>query len=339
MVSSFQNRIIVGSILFFGILLVGTLGFHWIEGWGLLDSFYMTAITVTTVGYGEVNPLTQGGRLFTLFIIFTGVGAVFYILTAITQLVVEGQLRELMGRRHLQRQIRHLNNHYIICGYGRIGAMVVDMLHEQNVDTVVLETSEEITRRLEEKGQHYVLGSATEDEGLMAAGIERAAGLVATVSSDSDNVFIVLSAKQIRPNLFVIARATELGTERKLKRAGADKVVSPYFIGARRIAQTVIRPSVADFVDLTFHGGDMGLQMEELIIGEGAELEGLALKDTGIRQKFDMIILAVKKADGTMLFNPAADTVIAVGDTLITLGTHESMKELGVVLHSPAPNH
>ncbi len=326
----------VGSILFFGVLIIGTLGFHWIEDWSLLDSLYMTAITVTTVGYGEVNPLSPGGRFFALLIIFTGVGTVFYILTAMTQLVVEGQLRELMGRRHLQRQIRHLKNHYIICGYGRIGALVADMLREQNVDTVVLETSEDITRRLEERGQHYVLGSATEDEGLIAAGIERAAGLVATVSSDADNVFIVLSAKQIMPNLFVIARATELGTERKLKRAGADKVVSPYFIGARRIAQTVIRPSVADFVDLTFHGGDMGLQMEELELGEGAELAGLPLKDTGIRQQFNMIILAVKKANGTMLFNPEADTIIEVGDTLITLGTHDSMKELGVVLHSPS---
>jgi voltage-gated potassium channel len=333
--SSFKNRITVGSVLFFGVMLAGTLGFHFIEGWNFVDSLYMTAITVTTVGYGEVNPLSPEGRFFAILIIFTGVGTVFYILTTFTQLVVEGKIREIMGRRSLQRQIRHLKGHYIICGYGRIGALVADMLREQEVDTVVLETSEEITRRLEERGQHYVLGSATEDEALLAAGIERAAGLVATVSSDADNVFIVLSAKQIRPDLFVIARATELGTERKLKRAGADKVVSPYFIGARRIAQTVIRPSVADFVDLTFHGGEMGLQMEELEIGEGAELAGLALKDTGIRQKFDMIILAVKKANGTMLFNPAADTVIEVGDTLITLGTREAMRKLGAVLHTP----
>jgi voltage-gated potassium channel len=325
----------VGASLFFGVMLGGTLGFHWIEGWSLLDALYMTTITVTTVGYGEVNPLSPEGRFFAIVVIFTGVGTVFYILTALTQMVVEGKIREIMGRRSLQRQIRHLKNHYIICGYGRIGALVADMLREQDVDTVVLETSEDITRRLEERGQHYVLGSATEDEALMAAGIERAAGLVATVSSDADNVFIVLSAKQIRPNLFVIARATELGTERKLKRAGADKVVSPYFIGARRIAQTVIRPSVADFVDLTFHGGEMGLQMEELELGEGAELAGLALKDTGIRQNFDMIILAVKKADQTMLFNPEAGTVIEVGDTLITLGTREDMKKLGAVLHTP----
>lgn len=333
--SSYKNRILVGSTLFFGVMFGGTLGFHLIEGWGLVDSIYMTAITVTTVGYGEVNPLSPEGRFFAIIVIFTGVGTVFYILTALTQMVVEGKLREIMGRRTLQRQIRHLKGHYIICGYGRIGALVTDMLGEQGVDTVVIETTEEITRRLEERGQHYVLGSATEDETLFAAGIERAAGLVATVSSDADNVFIVLSAKQIRPDLLIIARATELGTERKLKRAGANKVVSPYFIGARRIAQTVIRPSVADFVDLTFHGGDMGLQMEELEVGEGTELAGLALKDTGIRKNLNLMIMAVKKANETMLFNPEADTVIEVGDTLIALGTRESMKKLGAILHSP----
>ncbi len=333
--SSILKRITVGTILVLMVMVGGTLGFHWLEDWSLLDSLYMTAITVTTVGFGEVSPLSQSGRVFTMVLIFTGVGTVFYILTSLTQMVVEGKIRQIMGRRSLQRQIRHLKNHYIICGYGRIGALVADMLHEQDVDTVIVETSEDITRRLEERGQHYVLGPATEDEVLLAAGIERAAGLVATVSSDADNVFIVLSAKQIRPDLFVIARATELGTERKLKRAGANKVVSPYFIGARRIAQTVIRPSVADFVDLTFHGGDMGLQMEELEVCEGTELAGLPLKDTGIRQKLNLIIMAVKKTNDQMIFNPEADTVIEVGDILIALGTRESMKKLGAILHSP----
>jgi voltage-gated potassium channel len=249
-------------------------------------------------------------------------------------MVVEGKLRQIMGRRSLQRHIKSLKDHYIICGYGRIGALVSDMLAEQQVETVVLETSEAVTRRLEDKGRYYVLGSATEDEALLSAGIDRAAGLVATVSSDADNVYITLSAKQIRPDILVIARAVEMGSERKLRRAGADKVISPYFIGARRIAQAVIRPSVADFVDLTFHGGDMGLQMEELWVGEGTSLAGLALKDSGIRRDLNLIILAVKKADQHMLFNPDADTVIEVGDTLIALGTRESLEKLGRILNS-----
>ncbi len=317
------------------ILLAGALGYHLIEGWGFLDALYMTVIGVTTVGFGEVHPLGPAGRVFTMVMLFTGVGTVLYILSAMTQTVVEGKLREVMGRRSQLRQIRALKGHYIVCGYGRIGALVTDMLRENGQKVVVVESSEEITRYLEEERVLYVLGSATEDETLFAAGIDRARGLVATVSSDADNVFIVLSAKQIRPDLLVIARATEPGSERKLKRAGADKVVSPYFIGARRIAQTVLRPSVADFIDLTFHSSDIALQMEELKVGRGTELAGLALKDTGIRQKLNLIILAIKKADGAMTFNPGADTVIDAGDTLIALGTRGSMLKLAEMLGHP----
>jgi voltage-gated potassium channel len=328
------KRLVIGSVLGLLVLVGGTAGYMLVEDWSFWDSLYMTAITVTTVGFGEVHPMTPGGRGLTLAVMFTGVGVIFYLLTTLTQMVVEGKLRQIMGRRSLQRHIKSLKDHYIICGYGRIGALVSDMLAEQEVETVVVETSEAVTRKLEDKGRYYVLGSATEDEALLSAGIDRAAGLVATVSSDADNVYIALSAKQIRPDILVIARAVEMGSERKLRRAGADKVISPYFIGARRIAQAVIRPSVADFVDLTFHGGDMGLQMEELWVGEGTSLAGLALKDSGIRRDLNLIILAVKKADQHMLFNPDADTVIEVGDTLIALGTRESLEKLGRILNS-----
>lgn len=314
------------------VLAGGTAGYMLIEGWDFHDSLFMTITTVATVGYGEVHPLSRAGELFSMALILVGVGSVLYFLTMITQWVVEGKLRQVMGRRSLERKIRSLKDHYIICGYGRIGAQVADMLAEKNVGMVVIDTSEDATRRLEAAGIHYVLGSATEDESLLAAGIDRARGLVATVSSDADNVYIVLTAKGMRPDLFIIARATEPGSERKLKRAGADKVVSPYFIGARRIAQTVLRPSVADFIDLTFHGSDLALQMEELVVGQENELVGVSLKESGLRQKLDLIILAIKKADDRMIFNPPADTVIDRGDTLIALGPHESMLKLGRML-------
>lgn len=310
----------------------GTVGYMLIEGWDFHDSLFMTITTVATVGYGEVHPLSRAGEIFSMALILVGVGAVLYFLTMITQWVVEGKLRQVMGRRSLERRIRSLKDHYIICGYGRIGAQVADMLAERDVGMVVIDTSEDATRRLEAAGIHYVLGSATEDESLLAAGIDRARGLVATVSSDADNVYIVLTAKGMRPDLFIIARATEPGSERKLKRAGADKVVSPYFIGARRIAQTVLRPSVADFIDLTFHGSDLALQMEELVVGPQNELVGVSLKESGLRQKLDLIILAIKKADDRMIFNPPADTVIDRGDTLIALGPHQSMLKLGRML-------
>ena len=314
------------------VLTTGTVGYVAIEGWSFLDAVYMTIITVTTVGYGETNALSPAGRVFTIFIIIIGVGLVLYLLTQITQMVVEGKLRQMLGRRHLVRGIRAMRDHYIVCGHGRIGSLVVDLLHDRGIPVVVVDNDREVTLRLEDEQIPYVLGAATEDENLLAAGIERARGLVATVSSDANNVYIVLTAKGIRPDLFVIARATEPGSERKLKRAGADKVVSPYFIGARRIAQTVIRPTVADFVELTFHGSDMALQMDELKVEPTAELAGLALKDSGIRQKLDIIILSIKKADGQMLFNPNADALIEVGDTLIVLGRRDATDKLAKML-------
>jgi voltage-gated potassium channel len=252
----------------------------------------------------------------------------------LTQVVVEGKLRQILGRRTLERHIRELKDHYIICGYGRIGHMVADMLREQSLPIVVIEQHQRAIRRLQENNIPFVEGSATEDEALFHAGIERAKGLVATVSSDADNVYIVLTAKGIKPDLFVIARSTEPGSEIKVKRAGADKVVSPYFIGARRIAQTVLRPSVADFVELTYHSTDKSLRMEELKIGPQTEINQVALKDSGIRAKFDLIILAVRRDDGRMIFNPAADTIISHGDTLVAMGTHESLVGLGQMLDS-----
>ncbi|MEW5914442.1 MAG: potassium channel protein [Thermodesulfobacteriota bacterium] len=324
-----SRRIKMALALVVGVLLFGTLGYHLLENFSWLDALYMTVITVTTVGYGEVRPLGTSGRIFTMVLIGSGVGTIFYILTAATQFMVEGRLREILGRRSVERAIGSLKDHYIICGYGRIGALVCEMLLEAGRQVVVIDSNEEVTRRLGGDKIHYVLGSATEDEVLLAAGVERARGLVATVSSDADNVYIVLTAKDIRPDLFVIARATEPGSERKLRHAGADKVVSPYFIGARRIAQTVIRPSVADFIDLTFHSTiDQPLRMEELTVGPGAELAGTSLKDSGIRQKLDLIVLAIKKPDGSMRFNPPADLVVEVGDTLIAMGPGSSMSKL-----------
>ena len=327
------QRLIWGVLCSLGVVLMGTFGYRWLEDYTWLEAVYMTIITVTTVGFGEVRPLSSAGRIFTMVLMLMGVGTILYLLTTLTQLVVEGKLREIMGRRSLERAIRSLKDHYIVCGYGRIGALVAEMIREAGREVVVIDNSEEVTRRLESDGIHYVLGSATEDESLLAAGVERAQGLIATVSSDADNVYIVLTAKDMRPDIFTIARATEPGSERKLKHAGADKVVSPYFIGARRIAQTVIRPSVADFIDLTFHSTTaQPLRMEELTVGAQAQLAGVSLKDSGIRQTLDLIVLAVKKSDGRMHFNPPADTVVEVGDTLIAMGPGSSMSKLAKIL-------
>lgn len=312
---------------------IGSMGFHWLEQYSWLEAIYMTVITVSTVGYGEVRPLGDGGRIFVMVLIVLGVGTILYILTASTQFMVEGRLKSILGRRSVERAIRSLTDHYIVCGYGRIGALVSEMLIDAGLQVVVIDSDPDIIRRLDADGISYVLGSATEDESLLEAGIERARGLVATVSSDADNVYIVITAKDMRPEIFVIARATEPGSERKLRHAGADKVVSPYYIGARRIAQTVIRPSVADFIDLTFHGTThQELRMEEQEVRAGAELAGVSLMDSGLRQKLDLIVLAIKKNDGDMRFNPPADSVMEVGDTLIAMGPGASMSKLSKML-------
>lgn len=331
-----QARLIIGISLSLAILIGGTVGYCLLEGWSLFDSLYMTIITVTTVGFGEVRPLSPLGRSFTIILLLFGVGIILYLMTTMTQMVVEGKIREALGRRSVQKHIRAMRGHFIICGYGRIGSQVAHMLRENGIQTVIVDSSEKVRSRLTEANQDFIFGSATEDESLMDAGIDRARGLVASVSSDADNVFITLTAKGMNPDLFVIARATEPGSEIKLKRAGADKVVSPYFIGARRIAQMVIRPTVADFVDLTFHSSDMALRMEELKVGPNAELAGVTLMDSGIRKNLDVIVLAVKKANGGMIFNPPAHTVVEAGDTLVTMGPRDSMNKLGQMADSNA---
>lgn len=326
------QRVIWGVVCSLGVVLMGTFGYRLIEDYTWLEALYMTIITVTTVGFGEVRPQQRRPHL------HHGVdahGRGHHPVPAHHPHPVGGggQAPGNNGEKKLERAIRSLKDHYIVCGYGRIGALVAEMIREAGREVVVIDNSEEVTRRLENDGIHYVLGSATEDESLLAAGVERAQGLIATVSSDADNVYIVLTAKDMRPDIFTIARATEPGSERKLKHAGADKVVSPYFIGARRIAQTVIRPSVADFIDLTFHSTtDQPLRMEELTVGAQAQLAGVSLKDSGIRQTLDLIVLAVKKSDGNMHFNPPADTVVEVGDTLIAMGPGSSMSKLAKIL-------
>jgi len=299
-----------------------------IEGWDALEALYMTVITLTTVGFQEVHPLSQAGRIFIIFLIVSGVGFILYFLGSITRMMVEGTIKDVLGRRKLEKQIDRISGHFIICGFGRIGRTVTQLLMEKPLEVVVIEKDPGCIPLFQEKKILYVLGEATSEENLLKAGIERAKGLVAAASSDADNVYITLTARGLKPDLFVLARAAEESSIIKMTRAGADKVVSPYDIGARSMANTILRPTVIDFIELAMHNRSLDLQMEELIVGEKSEIRDLTLMDSGIRQDYDLIVVAIKKKSGDMIFNPSFQAKIQEGDILVALGDRENLSRL-----------
>lgn len=315
------------------LLAFGTLGYMLIEGFSLLDALFMTVITLTTVGYGEVRPLDQPGRVFTIVLIMLGAGFVAYNLAYFTQLLLDGNLLELYRRRRVRKKLEQLKNHYIVCGYGQMGQIVARELMKHNVPIVVIENDEAAAIRLQEKGILYLSGDATEEQNLMSAGIERASGLVSVVFRDTDNVFIVLTARDLNKDLFICVRAGTPGTEKRLIKAGANRVVSPYASSALRIAHQILRPTVTDFLELALSGEGMELSMEELQLPEGADMVGKDLMHSGIRSEYNLIIVAIKRSDGEMIYNPSPGEVLHAGDTLVAIGPQENLGRFGSRLY------
>jgi voltage-gated potassium channel len=324
----FSTRFILDLFIFVLILIGGCIGFIVIEGWDVMDALYMTVITLTTVGFTEVHPLSRAGKIFTMFLIVFGVGFILYFLSSITGMMIEGTLKDIFGRRKLEKKINQIDGHYIVCGFGRIGRTVSQLLREKPIEVVVIEKDPECIPLFQEKNILYVLGEATLEENLLKAGILRAKGLVAAASSDADNVYITLTARGLNPGLFILARAAEESSIIKLTRAGADKVVSPYDIGARSMANTLLRPTVIDFIELAMHNRSLDLQMEELTVGKQSEIKDLTLLESAIRKDFDLIVVAIKKATGEMIFNPSPQAKIQVGDILVALGDRENLNRL-----------
>ncbi len=321
------QRLLVALFLLLLVTFVGTLGYILIEGWDFFDALYMTVITLSTVGYGEIHPLSEAGRTFTIFLIFAGVGIAFYVFTMITETIVSGQLQEFLGRRRLEAKLETLHDHYIICGYGRIGRHICHMIAKE-VPFVVVEKDPEVVKEIDKEGFLYLEGDATHEEVLKKVGIERAKGLVSVLRSDADNVYITLTARGLNEKLFIIARADEEHVEKKLKRAGADKVVSPYLIGARRMALIILRPAVTDFLELVTPEENLELQLEEVRISDRSDLVGKTLLESGIRQFSGAIILAIKKVTGEMIFNPPPDYVFETGDVVVALGDRKGLARL-----------
>ncbi len=321
------KKLLQWSTILLVFILMGSLGYVLIEGWDYFDALYMTVITLTTVGYGEVRPLTRAGRAYSMVLMLAGIGVMFYLITGLARIIVEGEIREVLGKRKLQRDIKKLHNHYIICGYGRIGEIIARQLKNHHIPFVIVENQPELVAGLEGQGYYVLVGDATKEEVLLEAGIERAKGLVSVVSSDANNVFNTLTARSLNPRVFIVARAAEAGSTQKLLRAGANRVESPYELGGRRMAEAILRPNVVSFLELAMKE-DVDLSMEEIPVASSSSLVGKALRDSGIRQNLNIIVVAIKRATGDMIFNPSPGTQIAAGDTLIALGMRNNLDSL-----------
>ncbi len=303
-----------------------------IEGWPLMDAVYMTIITLTTVGYGEVHKVSEIGQIYTMILIVLGVGFILYVAGATVQFMVEGRIRTVLGRQRLNKKIKRLREHYIVCGYGRIGRVLCKKLRRSPIGLVVIEKSADLVPVMEEDGVLYIAGDASDESHLIQAEIQHAKGLVAALGSDTENVFLVLTAKQLNPDIYIMARSNLETSKAKLKAAGADTVESPYEMGAARMAQRILSPTVTSFLDLAFAHQRKDIQMEEMPVGQDSELVNVMLKDTGIRQRFNLIIIAIKKQDGAMLFNPSFEAVIESGDTVIAVGEADNLLALQKIL-------
>ena len=314
------------------IVLFGMLGYHLLEGWGLFDSLYMTIITLATIGYSEVHPLTFWGRVFTMVLIVLGVTAAGFIFTSLTQILVETQITAVYGRRKLFRDISKLKDHYILCGAGRVGLRIIDEFKKKNVDFVVIERDPTIGERLLAQGELVLMGDATDEAVLNGANVNTARSLIAAASSDAENVYIALTARGINPDLYIVARANDQSAERQMMRAGV-KVVSPALIGSHRMAQAAMSPAVADFIELTTMTEGLDLLFEQVRIEPGSPLAKKQIKDSSIRSEHNVIIVAITDNQGQVLFNPDGQQELNTGDLLIAIGTRAGLKNLARLAH------
>ena len=313
-------------------LLFGTVGYHAVEGMPLFEAFYMTVITISTVGFNEIQPLSIYGRLITILIISTGIAIGAYTIGTLLRLFIEGELSKTFGRRKLDKNISVLKGHFIICGYGRIGTIICEELSAENITFVIIERDPSRNEDLESKGYMYINMDATSEEALLKAGILNAAGIVTAVQSDANNVFITLTAKTLQPDIFVLSRASDVKNEAKMIKAGASRVVSPYLLGGRRMAEMLKRPTVVDFIDIAMTNSHLGLRMEEARVGDESNLIGKNLIDSQLRQDFGVIIVAIKRDSGKMVFNPMPSEKLKARDVIVVIGKREDLVRMSEIL-------
>jgi voltage-gated potassium channel len=322
--SARRSRLPLALALLLVVFVFGTVGYL-LLGFSALDASYQTVTTVATVGFREVHPLDDTGKVFTIVLILVGVSTALYTFSVVLESLIEGDLLELFGRRRMERRIDAMHDHVIVCGWGRVGRAIAEELEAAGVELVAVDRD---GARLDELEVPTVLGDATEDRVLEQAGLSRARALVAALDSDAGNLFVTVSARALRPDLFIVARARVDATEEKLRRAGADRVVNPQSIGGARIAAFVLQPHVTEFLDVVMHDRDLEFRLEEVVVAEGAPIAGQSIREAHLRDRTGALVLALRESDGSFTTNPSPDTVIRSGHILIAIGTSSELEAL-----------
>lgn len=320
------------------VIAAGTSGYVLIERWSAWDAFYMTMISITTAGYREVHPMSRAGELFTVLVLTFGVATVLYTFSTVMARLVEGDLQSRWISLRRSRMLDHLQDHFIICGFGRMGRIIADEFARQSVPFVVIEKDGARVSEALDAGYLAVEADASSEVVLGRVRIAHARGLIAAVSTDAENVYAVLTARLLGPDLFIIGRAETADAKSKLLKAGANRVISPYHIGGLQLAQTALRPAVVDFVQLATTSENLDLNMEQVRIADGAELAGRSLVESGLRQRFGVVVVAIQRADGHMEFNPAPEASMQPGDHLVVLGRTDNLRGLAEAAGDTSPS-
>ena len=334
-----SQKVYVASMCLVVVYLAGVIGYMILEDWSFPDALYMTVITVSSVGFGEVHSLDPPGRIFTMFLIMGGMGAILYGFSNLTALIVEGELQSLLRSARMDKKIDKMKSHYILCGLGRTGSRVLSELVVSGRDVVAVDQNREHLERIREEHPSVLLleGDATKDEVLTKAGIKRAAGLIAALTDDKDNLYVVLSARGLNEYLRIVSKAVDDHSREKLFRAGAHGVVCPNAIGGLRMASEMIRPTVVNFLDVMLREKDATLRVEEVSIGKDSSLVGQTLQDSRIAQKTGLLVVALKLSDGSFRFNPPATEPLRTGETVIVIGDVKQVAALREMAHASVP--
>lgn len=331
---SIPRSVLLPFVILTALTAVGTLGYVVIERASFMDALFMTVTTLSTVGYGEIIRLSPAGRLFTMLLIVTGVGTALYLLTAIAEQVVEGRFRDLFGRNAMQRRIEQLEAHVVVCGFGRLGRVVAEQVAERKVPLVIVDANPALEPDLVRLGMPYIIGSALSDDVLERAGVRRARALVAATASDPDNVFITLSAREKNPGIVIHARGESDGGLRRLRLAGADQAISAYQSGGMRIAASILRPSVVDFLEISLESRGEEVDLEQVRVGAGGEIVGRAIESVE-RDLPRLRIVALKRGTDPIRMVPEPATLVADGDQLVVIGERRSLEALAQLAQRP----